>query len=170
MRNRGKRWRVRGQEVFRQIELCGKPVIACVNGLALGGGCELALACTLRIASENAKMGLPEVKLGLIPGYGGTQRLMRLVGRGAALKMMLTAEVVGAAGGSAAGLVEEVVPAAELMARANELAAVIAAMAPLAVEGVLEAVEHGSDLEEWAGRWRLRSLGGCAGRTISARG
>ncbi len=134
----------RGQEVFRQIELCGKPVIACVNGVALGGGCELALACTLRLASEKAKIGLPEVKLGLIPGYGGTQRLMRLVGRGAALRLMLTAAVVTAEEALRLHLVEEVWPAAELMPRAREMAAVIATMAPLAVQGVLEAVEHGS--------------------------
>ncbi len=137
----------RGQAVMRQIELCRKPVIACVNGAALGGGCELAMACTLRIASDTAKMGLPEVKLGLIPGYGGTQRLVRLVGRGAALKMMLTGVLVGAEEALRLGLVQEVAPAAELMARARALATVIAGMAPLAVEGVLEAVEHGSSLE-----------------------
>ena len=138
----------RGQEVFRQIELCRKPVIACVNGVALGGGCELAMACTIRIASETAKMGLPEVKLGLIPGYGGTQRLVRLVGRGAALRMMLTATIVGAEEALRLGLVQEVVPAAELMPRSRAVAATIASMAPLAVEGVLEAVEHGGLIEE----------------------
>ena len=138
----------RGQEVFRQIELCRKPVIACVNGVALGGGCELAMACTIRIASETAKMGLPEVKLGLIPGYGGTQRLVRLVGRGAALRMMLTATIIGAEEALRLGLVQEVVPAAELMPRSRAVAATIASMAPLAVEGVLEAVEHGGSIEE----------------------
>jgi len=138
----------RGQEVFRQIELCRKPVIACVNGVALGGGCELAMACTIRMASETAKMGLPEVKLGLIPGYGGTQRLVRLVGRGAALRMMLTATIVGAEEALRLGLVQEVVPAAELMARSRAVAATIASMAPLAVEGVLEAVEHGGSITE----------------------
>ena len=137
----------RGQQVMRQIELCRKPVIACVNGVALGGGCELAMACTLRIASETAKLGLPEVKLGLIPGYGGTQRLVRLVGRGAALKMMLTGGVVGAEEALRLGLVQDVAPAAELMARARQMAAVIAGMAPLAIEGVLEAVEHGASIE-----------------------
>ena len=138
----------RGQQVFRQIELCRKPVIACVNGVALGGGCELAMACTLRIASETAKMGLPEVKLGLIPGYGGTQRLVRLVGRGAALRMMLTAAVIGAEEALRLGLVQDVTPAAELMSRARAMAATIAAMAPLAIEGVLEAVEHGTSIED----------------------
>ncbi len=137
----------RGQQVFRHIELCRKPVIACVNGVALGGGCELAMACTLRIASETAKMGMPEVKLGLIPGYGGTQRLVRLVGRGAALRMMLTASVVGAEEALRLGLVQQVAPAAELMALARAMAATMAAMAPLAVEGVLEAVEHGGSIE-----------------------
>lgn len=131
----------RGQQVFSRIERCGKPVIACLNGVALGGGCELALACTLRLAADTAKLGLPEVKLGLIPGYGGTQRLTRLIGEGAALRLMLTAESVSAAEALALGLVQEVVPAAELMSRARALAETIAAMAPLAVAGVLEAVQ-----------------------------
>ena len=107
----------RGQEVFRLIETCGKPVIALVNGFALGGGCELAMACTMRLASETAKLGQPEVKLGLIPGYGGTQRLPRLVGQSAALKLMLTGEMIGAAEALRIGLVDEVVPAERLMAR-----------------------------------------------------
>jgi enoyl-CoA hydratase len=136
----------RGQQVFAQIERCGKPVIACVNGVALGGGCELALACTLRIASDKARLGLPEVKLGLIPGYGGTQRLTRLIGHGAALRMMLTASIVDAHEALRIGLVEEVVPAAELMARARQLAETIAVMAPLAISGVLEAVDRGQGL------------------------
>ncbi len=137
----------RGQQVFRQIELCRKPVIACVNGVALGGGCELAMACTLRLASETARFGLPEARLGLIPGYGGTQRLVRLVGRGAALRMMLTAAVIPAADALTLGLIQEVVPAADLMPRAHAIAATIAAMAPLAIEGILEAVEHGASIE-----------------------
>ena len=136
----------RGQQVFAKIERCGKPVIACVNGVALGGGCELALACTLRLASDKARLGLPEVKLGLVPGYGGTQRLTRLVGRGAALRMMLTGSIIDAAEALRIGLVEEVVPAAELMTRGRQLAESIAAVAPLAVAGVLEAVERGDGL------------------------
>lgn len=136
----------RGQGVFRLIETCGKPVIACVNGFALGGGCELALACTIRLASDKARMGQPEVKLGLIPGYGGTQRLPRLIGRPAALKMLLTGEMVGAAEALRLGLVDEVVPAVRLMARAEELARSIVAMAPLAVAGCMEAVRWGGDL------------------------
>jgi enoyl-CoA hydratase len=141
----GRRISERGQQVFAQIERCGKPVIACVNGVALGGGCELALACTFRLASDKARFGLPELKLGLIPGYGGTQRLPRLIGRGAALKLMLSAEIVSATEALRLGLAEEVVPAADLMIRAQVLAATIAAMAPLALEGVLEAVERGAD-------------------------
>lgn len=136
----------RGQGVFRQIETCGKPVIALVNGFALGGGCELAMACTMRIASETAKMGLPEIKLGLIPGYGGTQRLPRLVGTPAALKMMLTGEMVGAAEALRLGLVDEVVGADRLMARGMELAGAIAGAAPLAVRAALEAVRRGAGL------------------------
>jgi enoyl-CoA hydratase len=133
----------RGQQVFAQIERCGKPVIACINGVALGGGCELALACTLRLASDKARLGLVEVKLGLIPGYGGTQRLTRLVGRGAALRMMLTAQIVDASEALRIGLVNDVVPAAELLPSARALAETIVAVAPLAVAGVLEAVERG---------------------------
>jgi enoyl-CoA hydratase len=136
----------RGQGVFRQIETCGKPVIALVNGFALGGGCELAMACTMRIASETARMGLPEIKLGLIPGYGGTQRLPMLVGTAAALKMMLTGEMVGAAEALRLGLVDEVVAADRLMARGEELAGAIAGAAPLAVKAALEAVRRGAGL------------------------
>lgn len=147
----GKKVSERGQQVFAQIERCGKPTIACVNGVALGGGCELALACTLRVASEKARFGLPEVKLGLVPGYGGTQRLVRLIGRGAALKMMLTGEMVGAEEAARIGLAQEVVAVDQLMPRAKALAAGIAAMAPLAVGGVLEAVERGEGLRLDAG-------------------
>jgi enoyl-CoA hydratase len=137
----------RGHQVFAliqsQLERQGKPVIAAVNGVALGGGCELALACTLRIASEKARLGFPEVKLGLIPGYGGTQRLTRLIGRSAALRLMLSAQIVDAPEALRLGLVDEVVPAAELLPRARALADTIASMAPLAIAGVLEAVERG---------------------------
>jgi enoyl-CoA hydratase len=135
----------RGQRIFRLIETCGKPVIALINGFALGGGCELALACTLRIASETAKLGLPEAKLGLIPGYGGTQRLPRLIGPSAALKMMLTGEPIDAAQALRLRLVDEVVPAATLLARGRELAASILAVAPLSVSACLEAVNKGTD-------------------------
>jgi enoyl-CoA hydratase len=136
----------RGQEVFRMIETCGKPVIACINGFALGGGCELAMACTMRLASETARMGQPEVKLGLIPGYGGTQRLPRLVGQSTALKLLLTGEMIDAAEALRIGLVDEVVPANRLMERAQEIAKTIVKMAPLAVAGCMEAVRWGGEL------------------------
>lgn len=141
----------RGQEVLRMIETCGKPVIACINGFALGGGCELAMACTIRLASATARMGQPEVKLGLIPGYGGSQRLPRLVGRSMALKLLLTGEMVSATEALGIGLVDEVVPAGRLMERAEELAKTIVGMAPLAVAGCMEAVRWGSELSLMAG-------------------
>ena len=136
----------RGQEVFRFIETCGKPVIACINGFALGGGCELALACTIRLASETARLGQPEVKLGLIPGYGGTQRLPRLVGQSMGLKLLLTGEMIGAAEALRIGLVDEVVPPQRLMERAEAVARAIVAVAPLAVAGCMEAVRWGGEL------------------------
>jgi enoyl-CoA hydratase len=136
----------RGQSVFRLIETCGKPVIACINGFALGGGCELAMACTMRLASETARLGQPEVKLGLIPGYGGTQRLPRLVGQPAALKLLLTGDMIGSAEALRIGLVDEVLSADKLMERAEALAKTIVGMAPLAVSGCLEAVRDGSEV------------------------
>jgi enoyl-CoA hydratase len=123
----GKAFALRGQAVFRKIETLSKPVIACVRGFALGGGCELAMACTLRIAADDAKFGQPEVKLGVTPGYGGSQRLPRLVGRGAALKLLLTGAMIDAREALRIGLVDEVVPAAELMQRAEALASEMAA-------------------------------------------
>ena len=107
--------------MLRRLETCGKPVLAAINGFALGGGCELALACHLRIASESAKLGQPEVKLGIAPGYGGTQRLPRLVGRGAALQMILTGEAIDAQQALRIGLVSQVVPANELLAAAEKM-------------------------------------------------
>lgn len=135
----------RGHRIFRQIETCGKPVIALINGFALGGGCELALACTLRVAADSAKLGQPEARLGLIPGYGGTQRLPRLIGQSAALKLLLTGERIDAAEALRLGLVDEVVPASELLSRGRQLSQSILAMAPLAVTGCLEAVYQGAD-------------------------
>jgi enoyl-CoA hydratase len=137
----------RGQAVFRLIETCGKPVIALINGFALGGGCELAIACTIRLASDKARLGQPEVKLGLVPGYGGTQRLPRLVGEPAALKLLLTGEMIDAAEALRIGLVDEVVPSERLMERGEALAKSIGAMAPLAVAGCLEAVQRGRGLQ-----------------------
>ncbi len=142
----GQAFALRGQAVLRCIETLGKPVIACIRGYALGGGCELAMACTLRLAAEDAQLGQPEVKLGLMAGYGGTQRLPRLVGRGAGLKMLLTGATVGAAEALRLGLVDEVVPPERLMERAEALAREIAANAPLAIKETLLAVNEGIDL------------------------
>ncbi|UWZ85739.1 enoyl-CoA hydratase/isomerase family protein [Occallatibacter riparius] len=142
----GRAFALKGQQVFRRIETLGKPVIACIQGFTLGGGCELALACTFRIASDDARLGQPEVKLGVIAGYGGTQRLPRLVGRGAALKLLLTGEIINAQEALRIGLVDEVVPAAELMTRAEALAHSIAANAPLALAETLQIVDEGLSL------------------------
>jgi len=142
----GKAFSLRGQAVFRKIETLGKPVIACVRGFALGGGCELAMACTLRIAAEDARFGQPEVKLGVISGYGGSQRLPRLVGRGAALKLLLTGVIIDATEALRIGLVDEVVPASELFQRAELLASEIAAQAPLAIAETLRVVDEGLDV------------------------
>ena len=142
----GRAYAALGQVFSRRLETFGKPVIACINGFALGGGCELAMACTLRLASDAARFGQPEVKLGLIAGFGGTQRLPRLVGRGAALKILLSGAIVSAAEALRIGLVDEVVPADELMVRAEALALEIAGNAPLAIERTLLAVDAGLDL------------------------
>jgi len=142
----GKAFAVRGHALLDLIENLGKPVIACINGYALGGGCELALACTMRLASENAKLGQPEVKLGIIPGYGGSQRLPRLVGKGVAMQLVLAGEMISAEEALRVGLVNEVVPIAELMARAEAIAGKIAANAPLAVQYALEAVNKGMEM------------------------
>src|SRR6266699_1447095 len=142
----GKARALRGQAVLRQLETCGKPVIAAVNGFALGGGCELAMACHLRIASENAKFGQPELKLGIAPGYGGTQRLPRLVGKGVALQLILTGETIDAREAHRIGLVNKVVPSAELLAAAEQLVRAILAMGPLAVRLALEAVDQGLEM------------------------
>ncbi len=135
-----------GQSVLDRIERGGKPVIAAINGFALGGGCELAMACHLRLASENAKLGQPEVKLGLIPGYGGTQRLSRLVGKGRALQHVLIGDPISAEEAHRIGLVNAVVPAAELLATAEAWAKKIAANAPLAIRFAIEAVNHGLEM------------------------
>ncbi|HUD64779.1 MAG TPA: enoyl-CoA hydratase-related protein [Candidatus Sulfotelmatobacter sp.] len=142
----GKEYTHRGQSVLNLIENLGKPVIACINGFALGGGCEIAMACTLRLASENAQLGQPEVKLGIIPGYGGTQRLPRLVGKGIAMQMVLAGEMITAQEAYRIGLVNEVVAAAELIPRAEAIAAKIIANAPLAVQYAMEAVIKGMEM------------------------
>src|SRR5450432_2744648 len=142
----GKEYTHRGQNVLNLIENLGKPVIACINGFALGGGCEIAMACTMRLASESAKLGQPEVKLGIVPGYGGSQRLPRLVGKGMAMQLVLTGEMISAQEALRIGLVNEVVAAAELIARAEAIAGKIAANAPLAVQYALEAVNKGMEM------------------------
>jgi len=134
-----------GQDVLDLIENLGKPIIAAVNGLALGGGCETAMACTFRLASERAAFGQPEVKLGVIPGYGGTQRLQRLVGKGRALQLILTGAMIDAAEAHRIGLVNEVLPAVDLIPRAEALLMQIAANAPLAVSFALRAINAGSE-------------------------
>ncbi|MGH9482142.1 MAG: enoyl-CoA hydratase-related protein [Terriglobales bacterium] len=136
----------RGNELLHRIERFPLPVIAALNGLALGGGLELAMACTLRVAAEHAKLGQPEVKLGLIPGYGGTQRLARLIGPGPALQMILSGEPIAAPEALRLGLVNQVAPGAELAAAATALAERIAANAPLAVQFALQAVREGSEM------------------------
>jgi enoyl-CoA hydratase len=135
-----------GQAVIDLIETLGKPVIAAINGFALGGGCELAMACTIRIAAENARLGQPEINLGIIPGYGGTQRLPRLVGKGRALELLLTGAPVSAAEALRIGLVNRVVPASELMTAVRGLAADLARQAPIAMRYILEAVNHGLEM------------------------
>jgi enoyl-CoA hydratase len=136
----------RGQQVFDLIEQLGKPVIAAVNGFALGGGCELAMACTLRIAAETARFGQPEINLGIIPGFAGTQRLARLVGKGAALEILLTGRQIKADEALRIGLVNKVVPSASLLDEARALASQLAAQAPIASRFILDAVNHGLEV------------------------
>jgi enoyl-CoA hydratase len=142
----GREHAVTGQHVLDVIEQMGKPVIAAINGYALGGGCELAMACTIRIAADTAKLGQPEINLGIIPGYAGTQRLARIVGKGRALELLLSGDQVTAAEALRIGLVNRVVPAAELMAEAKKLAASLASKAPVAVRYILEAVNKGLEM------------------------
>ncbi|MGH8159889.1 MAG: enoyl-CoA hydratase-related protein [Rhodanobacter sp.] len=140
-----------GQGVLDLIENLGKPVIAAVNGFALGGGCETAMACTLRVAAEHARFGQPEVKLGLLPGGGGTQRLPRLIGKGRALQLILTGETISAQEACRIGLVNEVVPAGSLMDRAETILMQVAANAPLAVKFSLDAANKGLETSQSAG-------------------
>ena len=153
-----------GQEVLDLVENLGKPVIAAINGFALGGGCETAMACTIRIAVEHAKFGQPEVKLGLLPGGGGTQRLPRLVGKGRALQLILSGGMISAQEALRIGLVNEVVPAVDLMSRAEAIVKEIAANAPLGVRYSLEAVNRGMDTSQREGfALEASYFGLCAG-------
>jgi enoyl-CoA hydratase len=136
----------RSQHVLDLIETMGKPVVAAINGVALGGGCEVAMACTIRIAADTARLGQPEINLGLMPGYAGTQRLPRLVGKGRALELLLTGDVITAAEAHRIGLVNRVVPAAELVAEARKLAATLADKAPVAARYIIDAVNRGLEM------------------------
>jgi len=156
----GKTTSERGQFVLSFIERFPKPVIAAINGFALGGGCELALACHIRIASEKAQIGLPEVTLGIIPGYGGTQRMARLLGKGKALELICTGDRIGAAEAERIGLVNKVVPADQLMATAEEMARKIMSRGPLAIRAAIEAVMHGSEMPFEEGQFLEATLFG----------
>ena len=158
-----------GQRVFDRIERLGKPSIAAINGFALGGGCELALACTIRLAADSAKLGQPEVNLGLIPGYGGSQRLPRLIGRGRALEMLLTGQPVTADEAWRLGLVNRVVPRTDLMNVARDLARAIADKPALAVRYVLSAVAAGLDMPLEAAQVHEAALFGMAFATADMR-
>ncbi len=156
----GKEHARRGQQIFDAIEQLGKPVIAAINGFALGGGCELAMACTMRIAADTARFGQPEINLGLIPGYAGSQRLPRLVGRGVALEILLSGDMISAQRAYEIGLVNRVVPAAELINEAKKIAQLLASKAPIAVRYILEAVHHGLDGSLDAGQFLETALFG----------
>jgi enoyl-CoA hydratase len=136
-----------GQRLFKLIEDCPKPVIAAINGFALGGGCELAMACHIRIASENAKFGQPEVNLGIIPGYGGTQRLTQLVGRGKALELMLTGDMISAGEAKTTGLVNHVVPKDDLMTVTGKMMNKILSKGPVAISNIIKSVNAGFNFE-----------------------
>jgi enoyl-CoA hydratase len=142
----GREHALSGQQVFDAVEKLGKPVIAAINGYALGGGCELAMACTLRLAADTAKIGQPEISLGLLPGYAGTQRLSRLVGKGKAMELILTGAPVTADEAERMGLINRVVPAALLMIEARKLAGRLAANAPIAMRYIMSAINDGLDM------------------------
>ena len=143
--NQGRDMSEKGQNIFMAIERCPIPVIAAIQGYALGAGCELAMACHMRIAGERARFGQPEVNLGLIPGYGGTQRLVELIGRTKAIELLLTADMIGAEEAQRLGLVNHVVPQGDEIAKAKEIIAKIETKAPLAIAGVIESVHAFSD-------------------------
>jgi enoyl-CoA hydratase len=156
----GKETALRGQRVFGQLETLGKPSIAAINGFALGGGCELALACTMRIASRNARLGQPEVKLGILPGYGASQRLARLCGKGIASELILTGDMIPAEEALRIGLVNRVTEAADLLATAESIARKIIANAPLAVKYSMEAIGKGMEMPQEEGLFLEATLFG----------
>lgn len=165
----GKEFSLYGQEIIHRLETIGKPSIAAINGFALGGGCELALACTMRIASRNAKLGQPEVKLGILPGYGGSQRLARLCGKGVAHELILTGEMITAEEALRIGLVNRVTEQAELLSTAESIARKIVANAPLAVKYAMEAVEHGVEMPQEEGLFLEATLFGLSCATEDMR-
>lgn len=165
----GRDFALRGQHVFDLVASLGKPVIAAINGFALGGGCELAMACTIRLAAETAKIGQPEINLGLIPGYGGTQRLSRLVGAGRALELLLTGDQISAAEAYRIGLVNRVLPAADLMREAIALGTLLATKAPLAARYIIDAVQTGLDVALPAGQVVEATLFGLVSSTADMR-
>ena len=142
----GREFALTGQHVLDLIENMGKPVIAAINGYALGGGCELAMACTIRLAADTAKLGQPEINLGIIPGYAGTQRLSRLVGKGKAMELILSGVPIGASEAERIGLVNRVVPAAELMTEARKLSGQLAVSAPIAMRYIIHAINEGLEM------------------------
>ena len=156
----GKETSERGQEILSNIERFPKPVIAAINGFALGGGCELALACHIRIASDKAQIGLPEVTLGIIPGYGGTQRMARLLGKGKALELICTGDRINAADAEKIGLVNRVVPADQLISTCEEMARKIASRGPLAIRASIEAVNNGLNMSFEEGQFLEATLFG----------
>ena len=151
----------RGQEIFFKIENCTKPVIAAVNGFALGGGCELAMACHFRIASDNAKFGQPEVNLGLIPGYGGTQRLVQLIGKGRALELLMTGNMIDAQTALSYGLVNHVLPQEELLNKANSIMEVIISKAPYAISQCIAAANAVFEVNKNGYEVELEAFGDC---------
>lgn len=152
-----------GQEIFQLIETSEKPVIAAINGFALGGGCELAMACHIRVASENAKFGMPEVTLGLIPGYGGTQRLTQLVGKGKALEMMLTGGIINANEALSIGLVNKVVSQESLYQESNKIMSKIIQQAPIAIANIIRAVNSAENCEENGYQTETNGFMNCCG-------
>jgi enoyl-CoA hydratase len=166
---RGKEFSLFGQSVFHLLETMGKPSICAINGFALGGGCELALSCTIRIANKTAKLGQPEVKLGIIPGYGGTQRLSRLCGKGMAHELCLTGEMITADEALRIGLVNHIYEPADLLAAAETLAKKIIANAPIAVKYTMEAIERGIEMPQEEGLFLEATLFGLSCATEDMR-
>ncbi len=159
----GKKLSSDGQIVFKSIELCPKPVIAAVNGFALGGGCELAMSCHLRVASDNAKFGQPEVKLGLIPGYAGTQRLVQLIGKGKAMELLMTADMIGADEALRLGLVNHVTSPEQLMPKVMEILTKIRARSPRAIQGIVNCVDAYFNKEVDGFAFEVEEFGNCFG-------